>query len=189
MAEEPSELREQIDRRRESIAGTVDQIENRVSPSRIAARRTSRIRRRLTDMADSVLGNDEPEYVDYNDNTSNSQSAIERAQQATPDVDDIRRQARGNPLAAGMISFGAGMLLGSVLPESAKERKAARNIQPQLRDAATEAAAVGQGVAQELKEPAQQAASDLKETAADHASDLKSEATDAAGSVADAAKS
>jgi hypothetical protein len=46
------------------ITGTVEQIENRIMPGRIIARRRDRVRRTLTDWKDTVFGNDEPEYPD-----------------------------------------------------------------------------------------------------------------------------
>ena len=61
MAQEPDQLRNQLDRQRAEIAGTVDQIENRVNPSHVLARRSDRIKRRVTDWKDAVFGNDEPD--------------------------------------------------------------------------------------------------------------------------------
>ncbi len=196
MAEEPSELREQIEHRRESIATTVDQIENRVSPSSIAARRTAGLRQRLSSMADSVFGADEPDNSDYLNGphgySSNDQSLIDRAKDATPSLDtapsELRQRTRGNPAAVGFISFGAGMLLGSVLPESSKEKDLARNVQPQLQDVASEAASAGKGVLEDLREPAKQAAQSVKDSAASATDDVKANAKSAAKDIKDQAK-
>ncbi len=209
MAEDTDQLRQQIHERRSSIAGTVDQIENRVSPARIAARRTTRLRRRLTDVADSIFGNDEPDYDDHRrpmprsaadddhqsstgrsttrDGTDEDPSRIDQLQGFAPSPDDVRRRARGNPVAAGLISFGAGLLLGSVIPASRRERQIAQQAEPQLRSVAREAAASGQTVASALQGHAESAAGDLKSSAADHARELKSEASSAASDVKDAA--
>ena len=45
----------------------------------------------------------------------------------------LTSQARGNPLAAGLIAFGVGLLAGSLLPTSAAEQQAATKV----KDAAT----------------------------------------------------
>lgn len=193
MAEDTDQLRQQIHERRSSIAGTVDQIENRVSPSRIAARRSSRIRRRVTDLADSIFGNDDPDYVSSQPyapySASDDPSRIDQLQDAAPSTEDVRRQARGNPMAAGLISFGAGLLLGSILPDSHRERHMAQRAHPRLRTAVSEAAASGQTVASELQAAAQSATDDLKSSATDHGQELKSEATSAATDVKDSATS
>jgi len=62
MADRTEELREDIERQRQSIGYTVDQIQNRVSPGRITARGRYRVRRWLIDTKDQVMGNEQSEY-------------------------------------------------------------------------------------------------------------------------------
>jgi ElaB/YqjD/DUF883 family membrane-anchored ribosome-binding protein len=62
MADRTDALREDIERQRQSIGYTVDQIQNRVSPGRITARGRYRVRRWLIDTKDQVMGNDQSEY-------------------------------------------------------------------------------------------------------------------------------
>ncbi len=62
MAQDTDQLRAQLDRQRAEISDTVDQIENRVSPTHVIGRRRDKIARRLTDWKDTILGNDEPDY-------------------------------------------------------------------------------------------------------------------------------
>jgi hypothetical protein len=96
-----------------------------------------------------------------------------------------RRRTDGNPLAAGLIAFGAGWLLSFLLPATAPERQAAT----QVKDLATEK---GHPVAQQLGEAAQQAKEQLrepgwhspesvKETVSGTASTVASQAHSAAG--------
>ena len=73
-----------------------------------------------------------------------------------PDL--ARRQARGNPLAAGAVALAAGWLVGSLLPASAKERELATSAKDQAQPLLDEAKSVAQETAEGLKEPAQQAA-------------------------------
>jgi nucleotide-binding universal stress UspA family protein len=94
---------------------------------------------------------------------------------------------RGNPLAAGLIAFGAGWLVSSLLPASEREQQAAA----QLKDLAAEKGApavqqlgqAGQEAAQELRESAQQRVQSVKETAADAASTVAGEAQSQAADV------
>jgi gas vesicle protein len=123
-------------------------------------------------------------------------TAAERLQQA-PQV--LRQQARGNPLAAGLIAFGAGWLISSLLPASRREQELADQATQQAKQVAQEKVApVAQQVAGEVKdnlrEPAQQAVESVKSTAQDAgqtvveegksaAQDVQGHAQDAAGTV------
>ena len=107
----------------------------------------------------------------------------------------IRRQTRGNPLAAGLIAFGAGWLVSSLLPATRREQELAdqakqvaqEKVQPVAQQVAAE-------VKENLREPAQQAvesvrstAQDAKDTVTDEgrsaAQDVQGRAQDAAGNV------
>ena len=91
------------------------------------------------------------------DAASTAADAVQEAPQA------IRRQTRGNPLAAGLIAFGAGWLVSSLLPASRREQELAdqakqvaqEKVQPVLQQVAGE-------VGDNLREPAQQAAESVK---------------------------
>jgi len=83
------------------------------------------------------------------------------------------RQARGNPLAAGLIAFGAGALAAALIPETRAERRAAR----QIRD---EAGQYVEPVVDSLKESAQSVGQDAKTVAQDSAHQIRDTATDAA---------
>jgi hypothetical protein len=109
---------------------------------------------------------------------------------STPDA--IRRRTTGNPLAAGLIAFGAGMLLSSLLPASEPEQQVATQVKDfateQGRPVAQQLGQAGQEAAQELKESAQQRAESVRQTAADAASTVKGEAQSAAADVKDQAQ-
>jgi hypothetical protein len=119
-------------------------------------------------------------------------TAVDAVQEA-PRV--LRRQTRGNPLAAGLIAFGAGWLVSSLLPASRREQELAdqarqvaqEKVQPVAQQVASE-------VRENLREPAQQAvesvrstAQDAKDTVAEEgrfaAQDVQGRAQDAAGTV------
>jgi hypothetical protein len=123
-------------------------------------------------------------------------TAAERLQQ-TPQV--IRQQARGNPLAAGLIAFGAGWLISSLLPASRREQELADQAKQQATQVAQDkvqpvAQQVTGEVRENLREPAQQAVESVKSTAQDAgqtvveqgksaAQDVQGRAQDAAGTV------
>jgi uncharacterized protein YqeY len=93
-----------------------------------------------------------------------------------------RRRTEGNPLAAGLIAFGAGWLISSLLPATAPEQQVAT----QVKDLATEK---GRPVAQQLGEAAQQAREQLREPVRQSAESVKETVTDAAQAVAGEARS
>lgn len=207
MAQDTDQLRARLDEQRAGISGTVEQIENRIMPGRIMARRRDRVRRTLTDWKDAVLGNDEPQYAwdtfgtsqyaasQYGSPQNGHDGVAQRAGDAASSVvqsardgvngapDMMRRQARGNPMAAGAIALGAGWLIGSLMPKSEQEQIVARRIEPALANAASMVKEEGQALAGDLQEPVRDAIDHVKQAGTDAATELKDDALEAAGTV------
>ena len=183
MAETTSELRRELDEQRDEMSRTVDEIQNRVSPGRVWARGNYRMRNRITDWKDRIMGNDQPDYStgsrpgspygsegtgsNLGDRFSDAKESVAGAPEA------LRRQTQGNPLAAGLIAFGAGLLVSSLIPETEREQKLAEGIQPLVSDVVGEARQAASAVAQELKEPAEQAVHDVKDVAQQAATQVR----------------
>jgi len=110
--------------------------------------------------------------------------AVETVKDA-PDV--ARRQARGNPLAAGAVALAAGWLVGSLLPASSKERELATTVKEQAQPLVDEATSVAKETAANLKEPAQQAVDSVKETAREGAQHVRDDGSSAVQDVKEAA--
>lgn len=100
----------------------------------------------------------------------------------------LKDEARGNPLAAGLVAFGIGLLAASVLPESRKEKQLARQIQPQLEDAARTAAETGKEMIEDFKPIAQDSAEHLQESAKYAVQNVTEQAKGGASDVAQDAK-
>jgi hypothetical protein len=129
------------------------------------------------------------------DAASTAAGAVQEAPHA------IRRQTRGNPLAAGLIAFGAGWLASSLLPASRREQELADQAkqlaQEKVQPVVQQVAGV---VGDNLREPAQQAVEAVQSTAQDAgqtvagegraaAQDVSGRAQDAAGTVRGSATS
>ena len=84
----------------------------------------------------------------------------------------IRSQMR---LGTGLIAFGAGMVISSLIPSSQKEQDAVSNLQGNLEPLKEKATEVAKDFGQQLKEPAQQAAESVKSTAAEGVQNVKDE--------------
>jgi hypothetical protein len=103
-----------------------------------------------------------------------------------------RERAQGNPLAAGLIAFGAGWLVSSLLPASQKEQQAGMA----LKEVATEHSdkvtgplqEAAQQVTENLREPAQQAAERVRTTATEAGEAVKEQAASAGDDVAQHAR-
>lgn len=111
------------------------------------------------------------------------------------------RRTQGNPLAAGVIAFGAGLLTASPLPGSEPEQRAvgkavgaeafepakdaARDSAQRLKD---EAAGTARAAADEVKETASDAARTTRDQARERADDVGERAREAGGSVAGEAR-
>ena len=103
-----------------------------------------------------------------------------------------RQKTQGNPLAAGLIAFGTGWLISSLLPASEKEKQAASTVKDKASehsDTLTAPLKEAAGNAKEnLQGPAQDAVASVKGTAADAASTVKDEAAHAKDDVAGSAQ-
>jgi gas vesicle protein len=97
----------------------------------------------------------------------------------------VARQAEGNPLAAGLIAFGVGLLAASLLPASRQEQRAAQAVKEQAVPQVKEAAAQ---VADQLREPAREAVETVKERATEAAGTVKEHGAGAAQDLRDQAQ-
>src|SRR5690606_21073050 len=97
--------------------------------------------------------------------------------------DRVMAKAEGNPLAVGLIAFGAGLLVASLIPVSTKEKEVAANIQDKAQPLMDEVADVAEEVGDHLNEPAQDAVAAVQDAAQGAAQWLKAETQSAADGV------
>jgi len=100
----------------------------------------------------------------------------------------VKRKTQGNPLAAGVIAFGLGMLVSSLIPSSEKERQAVSTLQDNLEPVKEKAAEVARDMGESLKPAAQEAADSVKSTAQEGVESVKQEGQAAAQDVKDQAQ-
>jgi hypothetical protein len=214
MSTDPDQIRSEIDQTQRELSADVDALTEKISPPRIVERRVQRTREAMTNVKDKIMGSTSDAYQSAGSASSGvGESVSARASSArdtaagvassardtASDVassavdtvrsapETVRRRATGNPLAAGLIAFGAGLLLSSLIPASEPEQQVATQVKDfateQGRPVAQQLGQVGQQAAQELKESAQERAESVKQTAADAASTVKGEAQSAASDV------
>jgi hypothetical protein len=189
VVERTDALRRDIEDRRRRIGHTVDQIENRVHPGRAAARWRYRTGVRLRDWRDHIMGSHEdgsgPGAGDpgLGERVGTRVSEVGDRIAETPDM--MRRQTRGNPLAAGLVALGAGLLAGSLLPQTRTEQRAAQRIQPGLEGAVSEASDAGRQMVDDMRESAQEATEHVKEEATRATSEVRERVASTSGETHD----
>ena len=121
--------------------------------------------------------------------SSTTAAAGEKASAAQDTIsaapDQLRRQAAGNPLAVGLIAVGAAWLVGSLLPASSAEERAAAKVKEAATPAVTGAV---KDAAASLQDSAKRAAESVKATAANAAATVKDETANSAHDLRDQAQ-
>ena len=114
-----------------------------------------------------------------------AQAGFEGMKQSLPSMPDgIQGFLSEQPLAAGALALGLGLVVGLGLPETQSEREAMQPVRERVKDGVSQAA----GSAQGLVEQAKGAASNLATEAKDAASETVAEAKGAAKDVKTTAK-
>jgi hypothetical protein len=182
MAEEPDQIRDDIELTRSRLAHDVDRLADKTSPSRIVQRRWSGTKARMRNMSDRVMGSAHNSGGNLKDKASDVADTVkDKAGDVAGQVREMpaamNRQTQGNPIAAGLIAFGAGMLVASLLPVTELERRAGQQVREHADD-----------LTEPLQEPVQHLREDLGGQAREAAASVKDTAKDAAQTTAQAAK-
>ncbi len=177
MSENPDVIRADIEATRARLGTTVDALADKVTPSHIVQRQTDKVKDAVFGVKDKVMGASEH----TGESLSEAGSAIGNA------PSQVKSKTQGNPLAAGLIAFGAGLLLSSLIPASEQEREAVDALKTAAEPLTTELGEVAKDMAEGLKEPAQEAMDHLKSTATESVANIKSEGQNAAADVKDQA--
>lgn len=205
MSNHPEEIRTDIQRTQSALGRDVDALAEKVDPTKAMERQKDRLRDRVRNVSEKVMGT--PDYDPRHDQSSGalhqaSEQLSELKDQAGETVQNIPEKVssgtRGNPLAAGLIAFGAGWLAATLIPSSRMEQDAAQQAKDRAQPLVDEAKSAAQEAGEHLKPQAQEAAQSVKETASrgaehvkdegkGHAQDLKEDSQQAARHVKDTA--
>ncbi|MDX2377895.1 DUF3618 domain-containing protein [Microbacterium sp. LRZ72] len=181
MSESTDAIRADIERQRTELGEDVDALADKVTPSKIAHRQTDRMKGALASVKEKIMGAAD----DVRSSTGSHGSAGEELSQAK---DRVQAKAEGNPLAVGLIAFGAGLLVSSLIPASSRERRVAAEAKQKAQPLVDEAKSVAQDVGAGLEEPARDAANAVKDTASDAAAHVREDATEAKDDVSQRAQ-
>jgi len=200
---DPDVIRRQIEDTRRELSYDVDALNEKVNPARVVDRRVSAAKGRMTNLKEKVMGSAHETTSSAHGIASNAagsvqgaassaagtvQDAASSAAQAVQQAPDtVVRQTQGNPMAAGLIAFGVGWLVSSLLPASEKEKQLAQQAESAVRehkDVLLEPAKqAAQEIGEQLKPAAQDAVESVKATAQDAAATVKEEGQSAVQDV------
>ena len=175
---DPEVLRNQIEQTRRGLGADVDALADKVTPAKIMHRQTTKVRGAFSSAKDKIMGS----ASDVGDSLSGV------ADDASGLAHDAAAQAKGNPLAVGLIAFGVGWLASSLIPASTAEKKIAANVKDAVEPLTHEVADAAKQVGENLKQPLADAADAVKDSATDAAGTLKSETVSSVDDVRDTAK-
>jgi hypothetical protein len=204
VSNDPDEIRADIERTRAELSDNVDALADTANPKNIAKRQAGRVKQAAVGVKEHIMGSSDDDsdsgrlgdakyavqdkaagarYA-VKDTAADAKYALQDKASAVGGVvsnapAQVKDKARGNPLAAGLIAFGAGLLISGLIPSSQREQQAVSTLQDKaepLKEKATEAA---KDVASNLREPAQEAAQSVKQTAAEGVESVKGEGVSA----------
>ena len=177
MSNDPEQIRREIERTRSELSDNVNALGDKVNPGSIARRQVGRVRGAAVSVKEAVMGS----ASDAADTGQRCRHAMGDAVSDAPNA--VARKAQGSPIAAGLIAFGAGLLVSSMLPASRAEQQAAEKVKDTAQPMVDDLTDAAKQVAGNLQEPAQHALEEVKATATDAAATVKDEATSAADDV------
>ena len=203
MSENPDAIRADIEATRERLGTNVDAVADKVTPSNIVHRQTDKAKDKVRDavfgVKEKVMGTADHATHSASGSmhhaahtttggihqaTDAAGNALSTAGDAIADAPhQVAAKTQGNPLAAGLIAFGAGLLVSSLIPASQKEREAADALKTAAEPMTSQLTEAAKDMAQGWKEPAQEAMENVKATATDAAQHVKDEGQTAAQDV------
>lgn len=191
----PEQIQRDIEGTRRALSNDVDRLAEKVSPGRVVGRRVDRVKSGAASMRDRIMGTvPDPQQVKGRageaagsardamgsaaSTVGDAASSVGEAVAGAPQT--VKQQTQGNPLGAGLVAFGVGLIISSLIPASERERELATQAQDKAMPLQEKAMEKAKEMAGELQGSAQESLQQVKETAGQAASQTKEEARSAA---------
>jgi len=200
-SDDPEIIRRDIESTRADLSRDVDALTEKVSPGRVVGRRVDRAKGAMGSVKEKIMGSDSDSGNGAMGGVTDKVGGVgDKASSLAHSVGDTagsapsmaRQKTQGNPLAAGLIAFGVGWLVSSLIPASQKEQEAATAVKDKASEHSDTLTAPIKDAAGKAKEnlqgPAQEAVQSVKSTATDAAASVKDEASSAKQDVAGQAR-
>ncbi|WP_166133474.1 DUF3618 domain-containing protein [Nocardioides ochotonae] len=186
MGNRTEELSTDIAGTRQTLAQDLDELQDRVSPSAVVARRKAAARDRVLGVRNRIMGSASQARESTGGSAGSAKDTVRDT--ASSAAGAAQERYEGSPLGAGLVAFGLGMVIAGMFPASRAEASAASSALDQGRPLLDQAKSVGQDVASGLQETATDAAQQVKETAKDSAGRVQEEGRSAVGDVQSSAR-
>ncbi|MGX6601432.1 DUF3618 domain-containing protein [Micromonosporaceae bacterium Da 78-11] len=196
MAQEPDRLRQDIENTRARMTRDVDLLAEKTSPTKVAQRRWNSVKEKVMgttehaghvagDKTSSAVGTVQDKASQLGDKASHvGDVASEKAHDAADAVRSapqaVTSQTRGNPVAAGVIAFGVGLLAATLIPVTDVERRAGQQVKDNSGDLTDKVKDLAGEVKDDLSGTVQHAVGEVKDTARDAAQTTKQQAQSSA---------
>jgi gas vesicle protein len=185
MGESTEELSTEIAGTRQRMASDLDALQDRVSPSAIMDRRKEAARSGVLGVRDKIMGKASDVRSGAGSAGSGATDTLQGAAQGA--AHGVQGQVQGSPLAAGLVAFGAGVVIAGLIPATAKEAQLASTLADTAQEKGgplvEQAKSLGQEMGQDLKDRAAGAAQEVKDTATESVGRVKDEGQTAAENV------
>ena len=190
---DPDQIRREIEATRADLSSNVNALSESVKPGNVARRQVDKVVGGAAGLKDRVMGAADDASSSAGGAVGDAAGSVKDAAGSVKDAAGsapgaLASRAKGNPVAAGVVAFGLGWLVSSLIPASGAEQKAATALKERAQPLTEGVTQAAKDVAGQLQEPLQQAAAEVKSTATDAASTVKDEATSNAQDVSGSAK-
>jgi len=188
-------VRSEIEQTRAQLTGDVDRLVEHTSPRKIAERRTRRVRSAFHQTKERVMGVPSEGGQKIHEAADTARDGVQQAAETVKEgahqtAGAVRsapraaaRQAQGNPVAAGLIAFGGGLLLASLLPATSAEKEAGQKVREHAGELREPVKDIAQQVAEDSKTTLRHSAEEIRDAAAQAAHTTGQEARHQTGQV------
>jgi uncharacterized protein YjbJ (UPF0337 family) len=181
MAEEPDRLKQDIEMTRASLTRDVDLLAEKTSPAKVAQRRWTSVKEKVMGTTEhagnagsTAVGTVQDKASQFADTAGSKAHDAADAVRSAPHA--VATQTKGNPLAAGIIAFGVGMLAATLMPVTDVERRAGQQLKDNSGDLTDKVKDIAAEMKDDLSGTVQQAAGQVRETAQDAVQTTKDQA-------------
>jgi gas vesicle protein len=185
MGQTTEELNAEIAGTRQALAEDLDALQDKVSPSAVVQRRKEAMSSKMRGLGSRIMGT--AHSATDNMSSAAGQSGGSVRDTASGIAGTAQDRVEGSPLAAGLMAFGAGVVIAGLIPASDAEARASRKVVETAKEqgapVAEAARSAGQEMAESMRDSAGQAVQEVKETAQESAARVKDEASTSADRV------
>lgn len=185
---DPQEIREEIERTRAELSNDVDTLGDKVNPSSVARRKVdqaksgmARVKDRVMGSAHDTMGSAQGATHDLADSARHTASSVAETAGSAPRM--VREQTQGNPLAAGLVAFGLGLVVASLVPSSRAEQRAVKAVEEKAAPLVEGAKSTATELVHDLEEPARESVQAVGDAAKDAARAVGEHGREAASDI------